>query len=71
MKFAFGILAAAMAICALSCHRLESRIDTSISIDLTHPGPAFSPTMYGIFFEDIHHAADGGLYAELIHNRDF
>jgi alpha-L-arabinofuranosidase len=27
--------------------------------------------MYGIFFEDINHAADGGLYAELIQNRDF
>jgi alpha-L-arabinofuranosidase len=27
--------------------------------------------MYGVFFEDINHAADGGLYAELIQNRDF
>ncbi len=27
--------------------------------------------MYGIFFEDINHAADGGLYAELLQNRDF
>lgn len=26
---------------------------------------------YGIFFEDINHAADGGLYAELIRNRSF
>jgi hypothetical protein len=25
--------------------------------------------MYGIFFEDINFAADGGLYAELIKNR--
>jgi len=29
------------------------------------------PTMYGIFFEDINMAADGGLYAELIKNRSF
>ena len=29
------------------------------------------PTMYGIFFEDINFAADGGLYAELIKNRSF
>lgn len=28
-------------------------------------------TMYGIFFEDINFAADGGLYAELIKNRSF
>ena len=28
-------------------------------------------TMYGIFFEDINYAADGGLYGELIKNRSF
>ena len=27
--------------------------------------------LFGIFFEDINHAADGGLYAELIENRSF
>lgn len=27
--------------------------------------------LYGIFFEDINHAADGGLYAELVRNRSF
>ena len=30
-----------------------------------------SPDLMGIFFEDISYAADGGLYAELIQNRDF
>jgi alpha-L-arabinofuranosidase len=34
-------------------------------------GPAISPSMWGIFFEDINMAADGGLYAELIKNRSF
>ncbi|MEK6478622.1 alpha-L-arabinofuranosidase C-terminal domain-containing protein [Catalinimonas sp. 4WD22] len=29
------------------------------------------PTMYGIFFEDINFAADGGIYAEMIKNRSF
>src|SRR5215204_3782978 len=29
------------------------------------------PTMWGIFFEDINFAADGGIYAELIKNRSF
>ena len=32
---------------------------------------AISPNLMGIFFEDISYAADGGLYAELIQNRDF
>ena len=30
-----------------------------------------SDTLYGLFFEDINHAADGGLYAELLQNRSF
>lgn len=32
---------------------------------------AISPLLMGIFFEDINYAADGGLYGELIQNRDF
>ena len=27
--------------------------------------------LYGIFFEDLNHAADGGLYAEMVQNRSF
>lgn len=34
-------------------------------------GAAIQPTMYGIFFEDINFAADGGLYGELVKNRSF
>ena len=34
-------------------------------------GAPVQPTMYGIFFEDINYAADGGLYAELVKNRSF
>lgn len=32
---------------------------------------SISNTLIGIFFEDINYSADGGLYAELIQNRDF
>ena len=34
-------------------------------------GAPIQPTMYGIFFEDINFAADGGLYGELVKNRSF
>lgn len=34
-------------------------------------GAPVSPTMYGLFFEDINFAADGGLYGELVKNRSF
>ncbi len=42
-----------------------------INVDARQQGPEVSPTHYGIFYEDINHAADGGLYAELIRNRSF
>lgn len=42
-----------------------------ISVDTSDQGPEISPTLYGIFFEDINHAVDGGIYAELIYNRAF
>jgi alpha-L-arabinofuranosidase len=35
------------------------------------PGPQISPTMWGVFFEDVNFGADGGLYAELVKNRSF
>ncbi len=43
----------------------------TIDIDAAKRGAKISPTHYGIFFEDINHAADGGIYAELIRNRSF
>lgn len=42
-----------------------------INVDASQKGPEISETHYGIFYEDINHAADGGLYAELIRNRSF
>ncbi len=42
-----------------------------IHVDAAHPGAAMSPQMFGIFFEDINFAADGGLYPELVKNRSF
>ena len=44
---------------------------TIISVDTTHPGAPISPSMFGIFFEDINFGADGGLYPELVKNRSF
>lgn len=41
-----------------------------ITVDARGPHRAVSPEMYGIFFEEINHAGDGGLYAELVQNRD-
>ncbi len=42
-----------------------------VTIDLADAGRPVSPLLYGIFFEEINHAGDGGLYAELVRNRSF
>lgn len=43
----------------------------SFDVNTKKVGAAVQPTMYGIFFEDINYAADGGLYGELVKNRSF
>ncbi|MCX5684470.1 MAG: hypothetical protein NT049_12395, partial [Planctomycetota bacterium] len=43
----------------------------SIKVQADQPGVKIPPTLYGLFFEEINHAGDGGLYAELICNRSF
>ena len=58
-----------MTACVLAAMATHAQV--VIDIDANQRGPKISPTHYGIFFEDINHAADGGLYAELIRNRSF
>lgn len=52
--------------------RFSDLKDVQLSIK-PHPeeSKAISDKLIGVFFEDINYAADGGLYAELIQNRDF
>ena len=58
-----------MAGCALFSATVQAQV--TIDIDTQQRGPKVSPMLYGIFYEDINHAADGGIYAELIRNRSF
>jgi len=44
---------------------------TKITVDINKPGHTVSPTLFGIFFEDINLSADGGIYPELVNNRSF
>ena len=51
---------------------LASVAQTNVmEVNTKKPGAPIQPTMYGIFFEDINYAADGGLYGELVKNRSF
>jgi hypothetical protein len=43
----------------------------AITVQFDKPGAAISPTMFGLFFEDINFGADGGIYPERIKNRSF
>ncbi|CAL8110638.1 unnamed protein product [Orchesella dallaii] len=40
-----------------------------LNVRYDQPGHEISPVLWGIFIEEINHAVDGGLYAELIKNR--
>lgn len=49
----------------------ENVADYTLSIDASEEIHDISDLLYGIFFEDINFAADGGLYAEKVVNRSF
>ena len=61
------LIAALLLPCAIT---LKAQTEP-IRIDLGQKGAVVSPNLYGIFFEEISHAGDGGLYAELVQNRGF
>lgn len=49
---------------------LPATVKATLTVDTTKE-KAISDKLIGIFFEDISYAADGGLYAEMVQNRDF
>ena len=51
--------------------KLFAQTAKPIIVSVNQPKCAIQPTMWGIFFEDINLAADGGIYAELVKNRSF
>ena len=55
----------------LACFGMSTNAQVDIKVDVSQKGIEISPTLYGIFYEDINFASDGGLYAELIRNRSF
>lgn len=46
-------------------------VPVTVNVQVDRPGKTVSPMLFGVFFEDINYAADGGLYAELVQNRSF
>ncbi len=62
-KLFASLLAGALAVTAVG--------QNVLNVNTRKLGAPIQPTMYGIFFEDINYAADGGLYGELVKNRSF
>ncbi len=42
----------------------------TLTLHLDQRGPAINPTLFGLMFEDINHSGDGGIYAELVADRN-
>jgi len=68
---ALAILVALTAISCTGTGTNDTDTQVTITVNAGIEGPEISPDLYGLFFEEINHAGDGGLYAELIRNRDF
>src|SRR5271166_5269506 len=45
--------------------------NSTVTIQANQPAATISSNLFGIFFEEINMAGDGGIYAELIRNRSF
>lgn len=72
MKLAITLmLVVSVAAVSASVEASRPAAGATLTIHAERPARAISPDLFGIFFEDINYAADGGLYAELIQNRSF
>src|SRR5262245_54904883 len=69
------LLAPVALICSLCLAPLRAQFaqtqSDAITVQVDRPGAAISPTLFGLFFEDINFGADGGLYPERLKNRSF
>ncbi|KAM5550572.1 hypothetical protein ABKV19_027618 [Rosa sericea] len=67
---------AVVLLCCCCCFLFQCFADTNQTAELLvdasqSSGRLISPTLFGIFFEEINHAGAGGLWAELVSNRGF
>src|SRR5512146_2711504 len=69
MKPVFRCIMVSLALAAwLPAARAQT---SSVVIEANQPAATISSNLFGIFFEEISMAGDGGIYAELIRNRSF
>ena len=69
--FSQKIIALLCAFCSLVGAGSSAAQTETITVQVDRPGAKIPSTLFGLFFEDINFAADGGLYPERIKNRSF
>ncbi len=70
-KSTYLYIASLMALGMVASCTPEVKESVPVTLNVSEKGAPVSPSMYGVFFEEINHAGDGGLYAELVQNRSF
>lgn len=50
---------------------VSAQTTATLTIQANQPGAPISSNLFGIFFEEINSAGDGGIYAEMVRNRSF
>jgi len=66
MKLLFAVFAVVLSVAVA-----RGQSAATLNIQVNQPGAVVSSNLFGIFFEEINSAGDGGLYGELVRNRSF
>lgn len=61
----------AMASACFAASFARAQSAATVSIQVNQPGAVVSSNLFGIFFEEINFAGEGGLYGEMVRNRAF
>ena len=64
-------LVLAIVLFASAIARGQTGATAAVTIQANQPGVVVSSNLFGIFFEEINFAGDGGIYAEMVRNRAF
>lgn len=67
----YGLVAAMMMLIFMPSCKPEMPVLSSITVNVDGVSVPVNQNLYGITLEEINHAIDGGIYAELIQNRSF
>jgi alpha-L-arabinofuranosidase len=61
----------ALVLAALTTVSVQAQSSAVMTIQAGQPGAVVSSNLFGIFFEEINFAGEGGIYAEMVRNRSF